>query len=53
MRCCNISSWQEDKNIWDIWWVPREIWSHADRGVKGDAKETEHGVEKVMLSVYY
>lgn len=19
VRCCNISSWQEDKNIWDIW----------------------------------
>lgn len=25
----------------------------CDRGVKGGAKQTEHGIEKVMLSVYY
>ncbi len=50
VRYCKISSWQEEENIWDTLssWSLGEMEASCDRGVKGETKETEAGVLKVM-----
>lgn len=57
VRYCKISSWQEEENIWDTVSSRSlgEVEASCDRGVKGETKETEEGVLKVMLSnsVYF
>ena len=52
MRYRKVSSWQEEENIWDSVSsrCPGEMEASCDGGGKGETKETEQGVLKVMVS---